>query len=430
VGSSRRRVVTLLVCGWFAATATTARAATPDAVRHVLAASRLGAAVSVTVLNAAGGVVFDSAGATPRIPASNEKLVASIAALETLGPAWRATTRVMATSAPVAGVVTGDLYLVGGGDWTLSTARHARVVKIPGLVTLLQLARAVRAAGVREVTGAVAADGSWFDEVRGGAGWRRGFLGPECAPLSALSVDANRTSKGAAVWQPELNAATLFASTLRSVGVRVDRPARVASTPQTAVTLATRLSPPLALLLAAMDKNSDNFAAEMLLKQVGVAPHEPGTSLRGAAAARALLAGLGVPLRGVRIVDGSGLSLDNRLTTRAVAAMLAVARRSPVIGPVLRNALSIAGVDGTLRYRMTTGPARGVVRAKTGTLDGVSALSGYVHGLVFSVIINARRLSQTRAHLVEDGIAETLAAAAAVTSRWPADARVLARQGS
>jgi D-alanyl-D-alanine carboxypeptidase/D-alanyl-D-alanine-endopeptidase (penicillin-binding protein 4) len=110
------------------------------------------------------------------------------------------------------------------------------------------------------------------------------------------------------------------------------------------------------------------------------------------------------------VVDGSGLSLADRVTTGFLAALVRNALDDPAIGPAFTNALTIAGVDGTLKKRMTTPPARGLLRGKTGTLNESSALTAIVPGYIFSVITNGAMVNLTKAHGLQDRLGQLVAA--------------------
>ena len=160
-----------------------------------------------------------------------------------------------------------------------------------------------------------------------------------------------------------------------------------------------------------MDRQSDNFTAEMLLKQLGAVELERGTSAAGATVVVQTLAAAGVPLGGVRIVDGSGLSRLDRLTAAAVAALLKAAWADPGVRPALLASLPVAGVNGTLEDRLRRPPARGNVLAKTGTTSDASALSGYVRNrYAFSVLQNGHPLPYWWARRAQDRFAQILAA--------------------
>ena len=159
-----------------------------------------------------------------------------------------------------------------------------------------------------------------------------------------------------------------------------------------------------------MDRESDNFTAELLLKQIGAANGSVGTTAAGAAQVRTALAAAGIPLGGVRIVDGSGLSSLDRLTARAIVGILQAAWEDPTIKPSFVSALAVAGRTGTLKDRLRKPPARGVVLGKTGTTSIASALSGFVRDrYVFSVLQNGRPVSYLWARRAQDRFATVLA---------------------
>ncbi len=160
-----------------------------------------------------------------------------------------------------------------------------------------------------------------------------------------------------------------------------------------------------------MDVESDNFTAELLLKQLGATLAGRGTTAAGAAIVRAVLAEHRVPLGGVRIADGSGLSGLDRLTAKALVTILQRIWADRDLRPVVFRILPVSGRDGTLEDRLTKPPARGNVRAKTGTLDVASALSGFVRErYAFSILQNGHRLSASAARRAQDRFATVLAA--------------------
>ena len=177
-----------------------------------------------------------------------------------------------------------------------------------------------------------------------------------------------------------------------------------------AVPLATIESVPLEQILTFMDHESDNFTAELLLKQLGAGLSFQGTSATGAAVIRQLLTEQQIPLAGVRIADGSGLSRLDRLTTNAVVAMLRASWLDQDLREILLGALPLAGRSGTLDSRMRGTAAAGRVRAKTGTLNEASALSGYARRrYAFSVIQNGSPVSTYWARKAQDRFATVLA---------------------
>jgi D-alanyl-D-alanine carboxypeptidase/D-alanyl-D-alanine-endopeptidase (penicillin-binding protein 4) len=161
-----------------------------------------------------------------------------------------------------------------------------------------------------------------------------------------------------------------------------------------------------------MDLVSDNFTAEMLLKELGAVQADAGTTAAGVGVVTGLLALAGVPLEGVRLVDGSGLSLLDRLTASALASLLTVMWNDPGVRLELLSSLPVAGRSGTLAHRMRHSAATGVVRAKTGTTDNASALSGYVGDrYVFAILQNGWPLPWWWARVAEDRFANVLASA-------------------
>jgi serine-type D-Ala-D-Ala carboxypeptidase/endopeptidase (penicillin-binding protein 4) len=344
-----------------------------------------------------GETIFSEHGSLPLVPASNQKLAVAYAALVTLGPTFRFETDVLGRGEQDGTVWRGSLVLVGHGDPTLSSA------------DLATLARQVRAAGIRRVTRGVFGDESFFDARRTGAGWKSWFYINECPPLSALTVDRGRYY-GRTSRDPAAAAALLLRNAPRRAGVAVGG-AGVGKQRADDVPLAVIASSPLSEIVAWMGRVSDNFTAELLLKQLGTSDGAAGTSARGAAVVRIALAEAGVPLAGLRLVDGSGLSSLDRLTARSLAALLRAAWADPVVRPYLLAALPVAGISGTLSDRMRRPPARGNVQAKTGTTSLASALSGYVkRRYVFAVLQNGRPVSTYWARRAQDRFATALAA--------------------
>jgi serine-type D-Ala-D-Ala carboxypeptidase/endopeptidase (penicillin-binding protein 4) len=362
-------------------------------VPHVAHARSAAIAFDLTT----GATVFSQNGRLSLAPASNEKLPLTYAALATLGPTYRIVTDVLGEGDLDGTTWRGRLVLHGGGDPTLSSAG------------LRSLAAQVRAAGIRRVTGGIVADESWFDSRRTVAGWRSSFFLYESPPLSALVVDRDRVG-GYLSRTPALSAAAAFARALRGAGVALSGPALVGVAGEYAFPLAEVTSPPLWTILRYMDRESDNFTAELLLKQLGAVEAQRGTSAAGAAVVTQALVEAGVPMMGVRIVDGSGLSLLDRLTADAVTAILRAAWTNFALRPAFIAALPIAGVNGTLHDRLRKPPARGNVLAKTGTTREASALSGYVRDrYAFAVLQNGNPIPSWWARRAQDRFATVLA---------------------
>ena len=176
--------------------------------------------------------------------------------------------------------------------------------------------------------------------------------------------------------------------------------------------LARDVSEPLADVVRFMGRESDNYTAEVLVKQLGALYAERGSTAAGVRVIRGVLEAAGVPLAGVRLADGSGLSRLDRLTASAVVALLEAGLAEGDLRDAFLDSLAVAGVDGTLEDRLESRPARGQVIAKTGTTSGASALSGFVRDrYVFAILQNGRPIATYWARLAQDRFATALAAA-------------------
>jgi D-alanyl-D-alanine carboxypeptidase/D-alanyl-D-alanine-endopeptidase (penicillin-binding protein 4) len=362
-------------------------------VPHVSAASSAAVAVDL----ATGAQLFATNDTLPLAPASNEKLALTYALFKSFSPTMRIATKVSALGVQHGTTLAGDLFLIGGGDPTLSSTDLAR------------LARRVRAAGIRHVTGRVIGDESLFDAKRTCHGWKRSFYIYESPPLSALVVDRAWFVKYTAL-RPAKAAALTFRDVLRAAGVAVDGGVTVLPTPLAAFPVAKTLSPPLRDIVRFMDLHSDNFTAEELLKLLGVATEGRGTSAAGARAVIAALKAGGISTAGVKIFDGSGLSEYDRLTVGALVGILQASASDSALENELAHALPVSGVSGTLRDRLRTPKLLGKVVAKTGTTSIASSLSGYVNSrIAFAIIQNGHPLSYWYAREAQDRFAKVLA---------------------
>lgn len=331
------------------------------------------------------------------IPASNQKLAVTYACLLALGPSFRFETAVLGEGELDGSLWRGDIVLKGYGDPTLST------------LDLLQLASQLYAQGIRRIGGRVVGDESFFDARRIGPGWKPWFFVNESPPLSALTVDRARF-QGRVTRYPAMAAAMSFRAALLRNGISVAGRAMTGSADDAAVPLASIESVPLEQILRFMDHESDNFTAELLLKQLGAGLSFQGTTATGAAVVRQLLAEQQIPLAGVRIADGSGLSRLDRLTANAVVEMLRASWLDEDMREILLSSLPVAGRSGTLDRRMRGTAAAGRVRAKTGTLNEASALSGYAkRRYAFSIIQNGSPVSTYWARRAQDRFAAVLA---------------------
>ena len=237
-----------------------------------------------------------------------------------------------------------------------------------------------------------------------------GFYIQESPPLSALVVDRGRY-RGRTFPNPALAAASLLRQALESAGVAVAGRTRTGVLTTTGLPLARDVSEPLAEIVRFMGRESDNYTAEMLVKQLGAVYAGNGSTAAGARVIRDALVAAGVPLAGVRLADGSGLSRLDRLTVVAVVALLEAGLADGQLRDAFLQSLAVAGVNGTLVDRLESRPARGQVIAKTGTTSVASALSGFVRDrYVFAILQNGRPISTYWARLAQDRFATALAA--------------------
>ncbi len=400
----RARAAVALVVASLAALAAAADAAPADGpslskrLTRALAGPDLSAArtAAIALDLETGAVVYAHNDREPVAPASNEKVPVAWTALERLGPDYRFHTELYGQGYRDGSAWVGDLVLKGFGDPTLSSS------------DLAALARKVARLGISSVTGRVRGDESYFDRERGVASWKRGFLGLESPPLSALVVDR---AQGWPALSPPLLAARALTRALQAAGVRVAGRPGLGRASARAELLASDTSVTLARVLRFMNRQSDNFTAEMLLKQLGAAAGGAGTTAAGARVVVRTMAEAGIPLAGVRIVDGSGLSPADRLTAAAIAAILHAAWTTPGVREPFVRSLAVAGASGTMRDRLPQ--LRGLVRAKTGTTSLACSLSGFVGDrFAFAVIENGAPVAYWTARQAQDRFVALLAAQA------------------
>lgn len=341
-----------------------------------------------------GRTVYAQNPGTSLRPASNEKLAISCAALEALGPWYRIETAVLGRGHLVEHTWRGDLILRGRGDPTVTRSR------------LTELVAQLRDLGVGRVTGSIVADASFFDSRRIAFGWKPSFYINESPPISALAVDRSTSV------DPPVEAAAALRRLLREDGIAVRGGVRAGRADSLTFPLASILSPPLSELVRAMNSESDNYTAELLIKQLGAVIAHRGTTPAGAAVVTRELEEAGVDVHGIRIVDGSGLSRLDRLTAGAIVNLLRAMWADPFLREPFLETLAIAGLSGTLDGRMEAPPARGNVLAKTGTTNEASALSGFVkRRYVFSILQNGDPIAHSSARISQDRFARILAGA-------------------
>jgi D-alanyl-D-alanine carboxypeptidase/D-alanyl-D-alanine-endopeptidase (penicillin-binding protein 4) len=372
-------------------------------------------------------------------PASTQKLLTAIAALDILGAAHELETRVcydgtidsirlkrplaatlpadtVAESAPlvpdsaevVCRILRGNVYVVGGYDPLFST------------FDLRQAASAIRQLGIDSIAGQLVGIVSMTDTLRLGSGWCWDDVpSTNCPYLSPLRVnrgltDDGRTERVSA--QPEREVLRLLAQQLRALQVGCD--------PQSCRIVADRPVPSGALLLyrrahtltqvmKEMMKESDNLHAESVFFQLAAHARPLGATSKDAAAlVRATAEKAGGAGASLRVADGSGLSLYNYVTAETLTQLLRYAQLRPGLYSALLGSLPVAGVDGTLKRRMTSGPAFGKVFAKTGTVAGVISLAGYAqaangHLLAFTILCNGA-MQAAEARAFQDRLCEAL----------------------
>ena len=395
-------LVTIGLASVAAATPAPARAADRSLPQQLAAALAVphvnhGRTAAVAVDLTTDALVFARNTRMPLAPASTEKLAVAYAALVVLGAVYQIPTEVLGSGGLAGATWRGDVFLKGWGDPTLSSG------------DLRVLAGQLRALGIRRITGGVVGDESAFDTRRTCPGWRPSFYLTQSPPLSALVVDRARVG-GRTVYDPALAAAAAFRTALRSAGIAVAGAARTGRAPAGALALGGVQSEPLARLIRAMGIDSDNFTAEMILKLLPTADGRVGTTAAGAAIVRAALRAVGVRTSGVRIADGSGLSLLDRLTADSLVDILRAAWADPVLRGTFLSSLAVSGRSGTLRRRLTKPPVRGQVFAKTGTTRLATALAGYAGGrYAFVVIHNGPPLSHWWTRHAQDRFATVLA---------------------
>jgi D-alanyl-D-alanine carboxypeptidase/D-alanyl-D-alanine-endopeptidase (penicillin-binding protein 4) len=474
----RRRVPAALACLLVTASFGASAAPLEERLDAALSSRGLrGARIGALVVDGESGrVLYARWPDRPLVPASNLKVLTAIAALSALGPAHRFTTEILADAPPDAEGSVGILMIRGGGDPALTSEeiwRLAADLRRLGLRRvrdgLLLDASAFDAERWHPSWGAVSARayhapvsaisvnyGAFAAVVAPGSAVgdrvsvqldppvpflrlvNRGVTGPtRSAPTLAVDrrtagavedvVVTGRARAGAeprtyyrSVLDPVGYAGAVLRMQLAANGIVVEGETRRGIVPVSAHPLHVFEGRPLAEIVRLFVKYSNNAIAETLLKVLGAREGDgPTTWARGIAAVRSQLAGLGLSMEGLTLVDGSGLSYDNRVPPRLLVEALRVARRSFRFGPEFVSALPIAATDGTLEERAER--AALAVRAKTGLLTRVTGLSGYAEGgdgrvLVFCVLANGYRGSAEAAMNGIDRFVAEVATPAAETA--------------
>lgn len=350
------------------------------ALNRALADSGLGSSVGLTIRDAGSGThLLDVSAQVPRTPASTVKLLTATAIVSTLDPWTTFSTRAVRGTGP------HDVILVAGGDTLLNpgTGTPSAVVGRAGLADLAdQTARALEAAGVTSIRLHIDeryAPGPWYAPGWQAADVNAGLTGP----VAMLGLSTERPVPGGGAFSdPVSSTATAFRMQLAGHGLTVapaiDHMAVLAGAPDLGVVR----SAPLTDLVALALRDSDNALTESLARRAAFKAAKP-TSFAGVAAwVKKTVKARGVSVEGVTMIDTSGLSAGSLVTAHALGDVLELAAggKDPALQDVVAQ-LAVAGLTGTLADRFLTGsshPAAGIVRAKTGTLTGASALAGTV----------------------------------------------------
>lgn len=396
---------------------TVADAAEDQRLQQALTA-RIGTQSACFTVHDTTGALAEAGGADARIPASTLKLATATAAVDRLGADHRFTTTASAPTPVRNGAVT-KLFLVGGGDPVLVTPeRLAYLQQDPeyaGLphTSLADLADRIVAKGVTSIPGGVVGVDGRYDDARYHPSWTAGTRAAS-GPIGALTVNhsyGGAAGTGPPVTDPALNAAAELTRLLAARGVTAGAPSRATSAPADTTEIASVESPPLREVLTEMLSASDNLAAEMLVRELAhdAEPDTPGTTAAGVAIVRNTLDRLGIDTAGLVNVDGSGLSRDDRIRCATLLALVDLAKTERFAA--VADGLAIAGKRGTLADRLVGTTLAGNLTAKTGTLDGVSALAGYVNAdrpLRFAFVVEGP-FGEPGAFAIREALATTIA---------------------
>jgi D-alanyl-D-alanine carboxypeptidase/D-alanyl-D-alanine-endopeptidase (penicillin-binding protein 4) len=369
-----RRLLVLPLLVLLLAHGGSAQAATGSSLRAQVEAALGGStARSIAVaVDVEGLGAVDRRGATAQLPpASTEKLFTAETALRLLGPAYRQRTELRSVGQASGPLLRGDLYLVAAGDPFFTSTQ------------LDALARSFAASGVKTISGHLVVDDTRYDRLRRGSGWKSEWVPQESGPLSAMAVDGNQWRHDAAyLADPATPVLAKLRTYLARKGVRfTTADARRGPVPARATTFASFASAPLSTTLTKILKDSDNFAAELVLKELGRIGRGTGSAAAGAEVVREQTGSSGT------VADGSGLSPSDRQSTAHELALL-----SGSFGD-LKAKLPVGCRDGTLEHRFCGTAGAGRVFAKTGTLDTSRALAGWTytrdgHLVTFSFLLS------------------------------------------
>jgi D-alanyl-D-alanine carboxypeptidase len=356
------------------------------------------------------------------IPASNTKIFTTATALSLMGGNYTLATKLLTDDKNIKnGIINGNLYIKGYGN-SLFTERD-----------LMEMVKSLKDQGIKRISGYIIGDDTFFDNLYTRSDWISDETTNVRLPaISALVIDRNRTyeqkrvkirKKRRTIYQlvtattdisdPPMYLAKLLRDKLIENGITVGKTAIKGITPPKTTGLAESKIY-LKDLIKIINKRSDNFLAECLFKTVGaVASGKQGNSFYSTQAILKFLKNNNIYSEGTSIVDGSGISRFDHVTVGAIVGVLEKMYFDLKNYGDFYNSLSVAGVDGTLRHRMQSSPAENEFHGKTGTLNGVSSLSGYLktrkgEDLIISMIFDYDKKSNNYYRGVENDIIEIL----------------------
>jgi D-alanyl-D-alanine carboxypeptidase/D-alanyl-D-alanine-endopeptidase (penicillin-binding protein 4) len=358
----------------------------------------LGGVRSCLVVRDGSTPAYVRAGDLALAPASTQKLLVAVAALDRLGPDYRFETTVVAPAPPAADGSVDALWLVGSGDPLLATPEYAaylasqpRSVGTP-LTPMTALVDQLATAGVRAVHNGVHGDASRYDGPLWLPGWKPIYRDEaDVSLLMALTADGGLdrwTPTEVISPDPTTRAAAQLVHLLNGRGVPA-APAATQARPAGGVVLARVASVPLADIVASMLRSSDNLAAELLVKEMDKKAGGTGTTAGGLGVVAATVQRVGIPTAGLSMGDGSGLDPGDRTTCSALLAALDMGDR-PGFGAIT-SGLAVAGRSGTLVNRFRGTPLAGHLMAKTGSIDCAVSMVGRLdlkRPLQFALIVN------------------------------------------
>jgi serine-type D-Ala-D-Ala carboxypeptidase/endopeptidase (penicillin-binding protein 4) len=422
--------------------------------------------IKVVSLNK-GDILYERDSKALTNPASNIKLFTSAAALSLLDTNYLFKTKILVDAKPIYGVIDGSLYIKGFGDPLLSSEDIDSIAMIIKKMGIWKITQNIFVDNSYFDDNYWGAGWAWDDEsdpdapyidalcanhncitvtslsdssstmiyldpmtefvsiinrsklarglIRTPVTIKRQYLAnPNTILIDGDIARCSQVTKTISLQRPDYYVGTLFKESLRHIGITIEGDIINGIIPNKLQELVC-FSRPLGKVITYMNKVSDNLSAENVLKILGAAQFDaPGTAKKGVMAEYLFLSSLGIDTTRLLIVDGSGVSRYNLLNTDQIVSLLTQMYTKKNIFPIFYNSLPIAGIDGTLSSRMTNYPSASNVRAKTGTLNGESNLSGYVHTrdgemLVFSIMMQNFITSTDNYRRMQDRICSLLA---------------------